>query len=385
MTVTLEILLSAVYLAVGTALFVAAVILAVLSYHRITPRIPRTRYNNNWFPPAPINYVIPRQPPPHTSTHPYHQDPQRSTSTLASSTGETKKTFLGKWKSVFRKEAMEMLPEQDSPISSFLQTSHITRPPALPPIQSRTTPLPQTWPDTSYDSAWEQQAQQAPQQPSNLPAVVLGIPQFAQSPMTLTTSTSAPPLSSTSSGITSIFPTLPTFPSGKTQTTEPPQSPRPSYPRMSPYESSRDLPLPRSRAASQRQSSHYSGDKEGSIFQGEGGSLRDPSLRSRRSSTRRIETEDRQSVKEQRYSEESMKDIEDKGSQGPIVEERPLLHPYRQRRQHGATPPTKKASMEFSTEGAHPPRQSPRSQSWALPQPTTPDNHRAGPLPPVDR
>ncbi len=68
-----------------------------------------------------------------TSTHPYHQDPQRSTSTLASSTGETKKTFLGRWKSVFRKEAMEMLPEQDSPISSFLQTSHITRPPALPP------------------------------------------------------------------------------------------------------------------------------------------------------------------------------------------------------------------------------------------------------------
>ncbi len=64
MTVTLDILLSAVYLAVGTALFVAAVILAVLSYHRITPRIPRTRYNNNWFPPAPINYVVPRQPPP---------------------------------------------------------------------------------------------------------------------------------------------------------------------------------------------------------------------------------------------------------------------------------------------------------------------------------
>ncbi len=64
MTVTLELLLSAVYLAVGTALFIAAVILAVLLYHRITPRIPRTRYNNNWFPPAPINYVIPRQPPP---------------------------------------------------------------------------------------------------------------------------------------------------------------------------------------------------------------------------------------------------------------------------------------------------------------------------------
>ncbi len=68
-----------------------------------------------------------------TSTHPYRQDPQQSTSTLASSTGETKKTFLGRWKSVFRKEAMEMLPEQDSPMSSFLQTSHITCLLALPP------------------------------------------------------------------------------------------------------------------------------------------------------------------------------------------------------------------------------------------------------------
>ncbi len=64
MTTTLDILLSAVYLAVGTALFTAAVVLAVLFHYRITPRIPRIRHNNNWFPPAPINYVIPRQPPP---------------------------------------------------------------------------------------------------------------------------------------------------------------------------------------------------------------------------------------------------------------------------------------------------------------------------------
>ncbi len=64
MTATLDIILSAVYLAVGTALFAAAVILAVLFHYRITPRIPRIRHNNNWFPPAPINYVIPQQPPP---------------------------------------------------------------------------------------------------------------------------------------------------------------------------------------------------------------------------------------------------------------------------------------------------------------------------------
>ncbi len=51
-----------------------------------------------------------------------------------------------------------MLPEQDSPMTSFPQMSCITHPPALPPIQSQTIPLPQTWPDTSFDLAWGQQA-----------------------------------------------------------------------------------------------------------------------------------------------------------------------------------------------------------------------------------
>ncbi len=76
----------------------------------------------------------------HTSTHPYHVEPQQSMSTLASSTGETKKTFLGRWKSVFKKEAMEVLPEQDSPISSSLQRSRITHLQALPPHPERTPP-----------------------------------------------------------------------------------------------------------------------------------------------------------------------------------------------------------------------------------------------------
>ncbi len=61
MTMTLDILLSAVYLAVGTALFAAAVILAVRFHYRNTPHI---RQNNHWFPPPPINYVLPQQPPP---------------------------------------------------------------------------------------------------------------------------------------------------------------------------------------------------------------------------------------------------------------------------------------------------------------------------------
>ncbi len=64
MTTKLDILLSAVYLAVGMALFAATVVLAVLFHYRITPRIPRIRCNNNWFPPPPINYVLPQQPPP---------------------------------------------------------------------------------------------------------------------------------------------------------------------------------------------------------------------------------------------------------------------------------------------------------------------------------
>ena len=94
----------------------------------------------------------------HTSTHPYHVEPQQSTSTLASSTGEMKKTFLGRWKSVFRKEAMEVLPEQDSPMFNFPQRPHTTPLQALPPIQSEPLPPPQTWPGTLFDSDWEQQA-----------------------------------------------------------------------------------------------------------------------------------------------------------------------------------------------------------------------------------
>ncbi len=257
---------------------------------------------------------------------------------------------------------MEVLPEQDSPISSFLQTSHITHPPALPPIQSQTIPLPQTWPDTSYDSAWGRQAQQAPQPPSNLPAVVLGIPQFSQSPMIPTTFTSAPPLSSTSSGTTSISPTLHTFPDQqKTRPMEPQQSFPRSHTGMSPYKLSRDLPLPLSRVASERQSSHYSGAKEGSIFQEGEGSLRDLSLRSRKSSASPIETGDRQSVRGQRQSEESMKDMQGRGSQGSTVGEKPSTTPLQTASPVLRDSPTRNMSTESFTGEVRPPHQSPQS------------------------
>ncbi len=138
-----------------------------------------------------------------TSAHPYYRadDPQRSTSTLASSTGETKKTFLGRWRSVFKKEAMEVLPEQDILSSSFLLTTPpLTRPPATPPIQhDPLLPLTQqTWQGTLYDSAWEQQAQEAPQPMSNLPAVILGLSE-------LRPHQPVPRSSLTFSGITSTF------------------------------------------------------------------------------------------------------------------------------------------------------------------------------------
>ncbi len=72
MTVTLNILLSAIYLAVGTALFTVAVVLAVQFHYRNTPRI---RQNNHWPLPPPVNYVLPQQPPP---VHFYPPLPRRA-------------------------------------------------------------------------------------------------------------------------------------------------------------------------------------------------------------------------------------------------------------------------------------------------------------------
>ncbi len=72
MTTTLDIILSAIYLAVGTALFAAAVVLAVRFLYRNTPHI---RQNNHWFLPPPVNYVLPQQPPP---AHFYPPLPRRA-------------------------------------------------------------------------------------------------------------------------------------------------------------------------------------------------------------------------------------------------------------------------------------------------------------------
>ncbi len=139
-----------------------------------------------------------------TSTHPYSQaeEPQQSTTTLASSVGETKKTFLGRWRSAFRKEAMEILPEQDSPLSRFLWTvPPITNPLAIPPIQNEPMLQQQTWPGTSSDLDWETRALEALLHLSDLASIVLGVKGYQTSPLGPTTYSSIPLLSSTSFGI----------------------------------------------------------------------------------------------------------------------------------------------------------------------------------------
>ncbi len=166
---------------------------------------------------------------------------------------------------------------------------------------------------------------------------------------------------------------------------EPPQGSLPSYTGMSPYELPCDLPLPQSRAASQRQSSHYSGAKEGSIFQGGEGSLRDPSLRSRRSSTSMIKTGDRQSVRGQRAVRRV--DEEQSGWRIPEVNSRgeTVYH----------TPTDSVASTERLPDeeyvngilrgGSPSPSPVPSFPTPNTPPADHPDNHRTGPLPPVDR
>ncbi len=177
-----------------------------------------------------------------TTSHPYPyqvSEPQCSTSTLAS-TGETKKTFLGRWKSVFKKEAMEVLLEHDSPLSSFPPMTPPIRqmPPAIPPIQHNPLlPLTQqTWQGTSYDSAWETQAHEGLPLQSSQASIILGVQGYEIHQPTLL-------LSSTFSGTTSTSPTLPFSHDEPIPTKHGPHPPMlPSYTGISPYRSPSSLP-----------------------------------------------------------------------------------------------------------------------------------------------
>ncbi len=265
---------------------------------------------------------------------------------------------------------MEALPERDSPIFSSLPTNpRITHPPELPLVEHETPSLLQTWQGISSDLAWEQQAQNVPHPPSNLPAVVLGIPQFAQSPMGPTTSLSIPPPSSTSFGITSTYPTLPSSPSMKTHIAGEPRNTLPSYTGTNPYESRHDPLPPQSRTMSLHQSSQYKESQTDLPFQEGEGSPRDLSLRLQRSSPSIPGTEDRQSMSKQRSSGGSMKEPRGEISHRSIVKEKlSTILPQ------GATPAPRDSppSMGSSMGEAHRPHQSPPQLPRTLPQLTTP-------------
>ncbi len=155
MTMTLNILLSAIYLAVGTALFAAAVVLAVQFHYRVTLRNQR---NNQWFPPPPINYVLPQQPRP---AHFYPPLPHRAPAVneypgIVHRRGEEDvpgEVEVGVQEGSDGDVAGARLPyiQLSSDVSCHSSTGNT-------PIQDQHPLLPQTWQDTLFDSAWEQQA-----------------------------------------------------------------------------------------------------------------------------------------------------------------------------------------------------------------------------------
>ncbi len=287
------------------------------------------------------------------STHPYRSEHQHSTSTLASSTGETKKTFLGRWKLAFKREALEILPEHDSPLSSFLPTTPpLMSPLAIPPIQHDPLLLltQQTWQGTSYDSAWQRQAQEGPQPPSNLPAIVLGLSGHQ-------THQPAPHSSSTYSGITSTFPTPPSFPDNPTHIEHGHPLPMlPSYTGTSPYRSLSNLPLCQALQESPCQS--LSPD-----FLRRSDSTPHKEARDSMTGT---EGGDRQSGSMQQRSERSMNSSPMSGS---IVKEKPYTIPTIVPEQRHSLP--KNTSMVFKEVVPPCPQSQPRKLPTP-PQPTTP-------------
>ncbi len=198
---------------------------------------------------------------------------------------------------------MEALPEQGTLLSSLPQPVPIMNPLALPPIQHKPIPLPQTWQGTSSNLAWSEQACSVLQPLSNLPAVVLNVAPFSQLQLGPMISLSVPPPSSIPSGTIS---TSPIKPGHQTLIT-------PSYTGTSQYVSQQDPPLPQSQSGSPHQSSHQE-PRQGSPFPGEGGSHQDQLSISWKSSISMIETGDRQSESEQQHSERSMSNSPTLGS-----------------------------------------------------------------------
>ncbi len=231
---------------------------------------------------------------------------------------------------------MEILPEQDSPLSSFLQTAPpIMSPLAIPPIQHEPPLRQQIWPGTSSDSDWGTRALEALLHLSDLASIVLGVKGYQTSPPGPQTSSLIPLLSSTSSVTTSISPTLPSFPVVETpiepmrQTGSHPSTTEqrlptliiPSFAGMSLYRSPSNLPLPQGQHETRCLSSnpeelHH--DEQRSSFPGKGGSHQEvPSMS--KDSINMIATGDEWRQSKQWLSERSTSNSPMLGS---IVEER---------------------------------------------------------------
>ncbi len=134
---------------------------------------------------------------------------------------------------------MEILPEHKSPLSSFLPTTlPATAPLAIPPIQyDPLLPLTQqTWQGTSYNLAWETQAQEALPSHSSQASIVLGVQGYQISQPT-------PHSSSTFSGTILTSPILPSSHNKPIPTEHGPHPLMlPSYTGISPYRSPSSLP-----------------------------------------------------------------------------------------------------------------------------------------------
>lgn len=206
-----------------------------------------------------------------------------------------------------------MLPEHDSPSSSFLlPASLITqRLPAIPPIEHDLLLLltQQTWQGTSYNSAWETQGCEAlPPQGGDLAAALLGVQGYQIRQL-------IPLSSSTFSGIISTSPTLPSSHDEPIPTEHGPHPPMlPSYTGISPYRSPSSLPPHQPETRHQSSSSDLPQHQEQDS----------PSHEGMRSQIGMTERDDRKSESGQQRSEKSTYDSPVSGS---IVKEKPSTTP----------------------------------------------------------
>ncbi len=218
MLTKLEIFLLAAFFSISTALFAAAIMLAVLHHYR---RIPCT-YINQYNAHPTINYVLPQQPPPARIRSPIHDNGSSEIHELSS---------------ICCKQTTEDMASTDKPVPENRTNTHPRTPVILlsstsssSAASSKSTPyvvnLPhlshrQTLPSDFVDSRWSKEVLQGPPHPTHttFPATILGMsPQ--QNPLLLTQMTSGTLLHPVP-----FYPSLPSYHPGsnvtKTLTTQP--------------------------------------------------------------------------------------------------------------------------------------------------------------------